>query len=230
MGGTNSRAPRIARFADCTLDCAARELRMSEGTVHLSIKAFQLLEYLALNADRAVSKEELYEAIWGRAIVAEVNVSNLISEVRAVLHDSPRTPRVIKTVHRFGYRLIAPIIWTDDATDRNVGTEYVLVGADREYGLLTGENVVGRSATSDIHIPSRSVSRRHSIVFVERNGVSVVDLNSKNGTYVNGQALTSRLAVTDGDTIRFGDLSMVLRYSAETETTTIGSGTGALRM
>lgn len=65
---------------------------------HLSGKAFELLEVLIANAPRALTKEELYQHIWGNRIVDEVNLPNLMSEVRTALGDRRKDPRFIKTI------------------------------------------------------------------------------------------------------------------------------------
>ena len=60
----------------------------------------------------------------------------------------------------------------------------------RRYELSTGENYIGRDARhSDIVLPHDAVSRRHARLEVTEEGVFVEDLNSHNGTRVNGLRL-----------------------------------------
>ena len=64
------------------------------------------------------------------------------------------------------------------------------------------EATIGRSAKSDIHMGGNSdVSRKHAQIVVEGDAFLLTDLDSKNGTFVNGQRLASGHAATlhDGD-------------------------------
>src|SRR5688572_27052734 len=57
---------------------------------------------------------------------------------------------------------------------------------------------VGRDPTSDLLLPSQTVSRNHAILEVEENGVRVSDLGSRNGTRVNGRPVTGTAPVRAG--------------------------------
>jgi hypothetical protein len=74
---------------------------------------------------------------------------------------------------------------------------------------LEGDLVVGRAKESEVALTDPSVSRRHaSIVLV--NGVPMVrDLGSRNGTFVNGERVTSR-TLRDGDELRFGNTEAIV--------------------
>jgi hypothetical protein len=66
---------------------------------------------------------------------------------------------------------------------------------------------VGRDAGNDLRIPESAVSARHAVV-ITRMGISTVhDLNSSNGTWVNGKRIESQ-ALRHGDTVQFGRLKM----------------------
>ncbi|MBI3926980.1 MAG: GGDEF domain-containing protein [Armatimonadetes bacterium] len=73
------------------------------------------------------------------------------------------------------------------------------------FRLREGEVVVGRSAEkADIVLEERGVSRAHARLTCGPDGVvTLLDLDSTNGTYVNGKKVTSVL-LADGDTINFG--------------------------
>jgi hypothetical protein len=76
--------------------------------------------------------------------------------------------------------------------------------------VLDGTIVIGRGADADIQLTDTGVSRRHAELSAEADGVSVKDLGSTNGTYVNGRRVTSALAV-DGDRITVGTTELVVR-------------------
>lgn len=65
------------------------------------------------------------------------------------------------------------------------------------------QTVIGRQAACDVVIADTSVSRRHCMIVPEGSGFAVVDLDSANGTLVNGERITQRHLVTD-DVIRCG--------------------------
>jgi hypothetical protein len=63
---------------------------------------------------------------------------------------------------------------------------------------------VGRGATSDLILTDQSVSRRHAIVRWRDGECVLEDLGSLNGTYLNGERVTTSRALRDGDEVRFG--------------------------
>jgi adenylate cyclase len=92
---------------------------------------------------------------------------------------------------------------------------YRLVSADGQlsFELRAGSPLVlGRSLSSDLPVLDPTVSRRHAELVVEHSAVTVRDLGSSNGTFVNG----SRIAGTDtrlvaGDRVVFGKIVFELR-------------------
>lgn len=62
--------------------------------------------------------------------------------------------------------------------------------------------LVGRDAQCDLVIPDRQVSRRHAVVSQEDDQYLLKDLDSKNGTFVNGQELSGTYVLQDGDEIQ----------------------------
>jgi pSer/pThr/pTyr-binding forkhead associated (FHA) protein len=81
-----------------------------------------------------------------------------------------------------------------------------------EYSLFKDEVSLGRGEDNDVVIPHASVSRAHARL-LRRNGVfELTDLNSTNGSYVNGQPVQGSVRVGSGNQVRFGDVRFVLRY------------------
>jgi pSer/pThr/pTyr-binding forkhead associated (FHA) protein len=62
--------------------------------------------------------------------------------------------------------------------------------------------VVGRGADCDITLPERQVSRHHARVERRNQGYMLIDLGSKNGTYVNGQEVNQPYLLQDGDEVQ----------------------------
>jgi DNA-binding winged helix-turn-helix (wHTH) protein len=86
--------------------CGAQALR-------LTAKAFRVLHYLVEHAGQLVTKDALFEAVWPEMSVSEGVLTNCIGELRKALGDTAQTPRFIATVHRRGYRFIAPVTLVD---------------------------------------------------------------------------------------------------------------------
>ncbi|VWX62391.1 conserved hypothetical protein [Burkholderiales bacterium 8X] len=74
------------------------------------------------------------------------------------------------------------------------------------------ENTIGRSAQNDVVLRSIYVSRRHAVIVVEPAFTTVTDLDSQNGTFVNGERIESQTLV-DGDRIYLGGCD--LRFVAD---------------
>jgi len=87
------------------------------------------------------------------------------------------------------------------------------IAGDR-YPLLGSLTTLGRDETADIVIDDPGVSRRHSEIRVTTDGphlvTSIRDLNSTNGTFVNGERISSQ-RLQDGDRLTIGRTSATFR-------------------
>jgi hypothetical protein len=70
-------------------------------------------------------------------------------------------------------------------------------------------NVVGREGTCDVYVESNQVSRRHCLLQVTERGLLVKDLESTNGTFINGIPMTDGY-INDGDRLSLGTYVMTL--------------------
>src|SRR5215212_5173199 len=85
---------------------------------------------------------------------------------------------------------------------------------DQTYELRDGATlVVGRALGSDVPIFDPTVSRKHAELVADANGVNVRDLESSNGTFLNGARITSGYARRD-DAVMFGKVEFRLRHVA----------------
>ena len=91
------------RFGPFVLDLDTRQLTRGGGDIHLSPKAFELLETLILDRPKVLSKDVLQQRLWPETFVAEANLSNLVAEIREALGDRARSPLFVRTAHGFGY-------------------------------------------------------------------------------------------------------------------------------
>jgi hypothetical protein len=77
-------------------------------------------------------------------------------------------------------------------------------GAGDEYAL-EGETVIGREhGSADVVLADPGISRRHAAVRAGGGRITVTDLGSSNGTYVNGSRLSGEVELADGDEIQVG--------------------------
>ena len=74
----------------------------------------------------------------------------------------------------------------------------------KEFPLPDGETFLGRTNETEVELPSSKVSRRHAVLRVGRGSVEIEDLNSSNGTYLNGKKIT-KSAVPAGGKIVVGE-------------------------
>jgi DNA-binding winged helix-turn-helix (wHTH) protein len=79
------------------------------STIQLEPKVMEVLAYLADRAGEVVSKETLLQALWGDTYVTENALTRCISELRKAFNDNAEEPRVIQTIAKKGYRLIASV-------------------------------------------------------------------------------------------------------------------------
>lgn len=71
---------------------------------------------------------------------------------------------------------------------------------------------IGRSNTNDVILSDMTVSRQHAqIVRSDYGGYSITDLNSRNGTFVNGQRIFGTAALRENDVVRIGDSTLAWR-------------------
>jgi predicted component of type VI protein secretion system len=87
--------------------------------------------------------------------------------------------------------------------------------------LSEGQFAVGRSAGCQLSLDDPLVSRRHALLVVSRDGVTIEDLQSRNGVVLNGQRIAARTSVHPGDKIVIGSQELTLlegRESAGRET------------
>lgn len=94
------------RFGDYRLDPAARELRRGGELVPLPPRAFDCLAYLVERRERAVGRDELIAAVWGKAEVSDTLLAQTILRVRRAVGDTGNEQHAVRTVPRFGYRWI----------------------------------------------------------------------------------------------------------------------------
>jgi DNA-binding winged helix-turn-helix (wHTH) protein len=208
------------QFGDCTLDSDTRELSRGGEPVHLEPKAYRLLELLLAARPKALSKRDLQEELWPKTYVSERSLARLVADLRVAMGDRTPTPRLIRTVHGFGYAFCGQVAGAARRPrERSSDFHCRLSWGDREIALVEGENVLGRDPDVAVWIDLNSVSRHHARVVVTDEVALLEDLGSRNGTLVNGERINSPRPLSNGDRIKIGAASLVYRCSRKLGTT-----------
>lgn len=194
-------------FGSFTLDTDARQLSNESGVARLSGKAFDLLQLLVEHRPRVLTKNELHDRIWPDTFVVEGSLAVLVREIRTALGASRD---MIRTVHRHGYAFDDDVQHRGGASGDDAGPLHQLMHAERVFRLVRGTNVIGRDPGVEVFIPSTSVSRRHAAITTDRESAMIEDLQSKNGTLVDGVAVTAPTQLRNGSVVRLGAIE--LRY------------------
>ena len=94
---------------------------------------------------------------------------------------------------------------------RTVKAVLVSDRSDNEY-ILSGDSIhLGRAPDNDIVLESSGVSRHQARIAWIGSEYILEDLDSANGTWVNGKRLSERSRLVDGDSVTFGDVSLTFR-------------------
>jgi DNA-binding winged helix-turn-helix (wHTH) protein len=198
-------------FGEFVFDPAVRLLVRRRTPVHLTPKAMELLALLADRRPRPVPKEEIHERIWPGVFVSDASLTALVFDLRAALGETAREPRYIRTVHGFGYAFVP-----DGGVELSARANCRLIVEGRVIELANGENVVGRSVDCAVRLDSTDVSRRHARIMVTNDTATIEDLGSTNGTFVNGERVTSTpVKLSGGMTVAFGSIEAIFHDSPE---------------
>ena len=84
------------------------------------------------------------------------------------------------------------------------------------HKLVLGNNVIGRAPTAELRIVDDGISREHARVRFEEESLFVDDLESRNGTYLNGEKIATAMPLKEGDKIQIGRTT-VLRFAYHDE-------------
>jgi len=99
----------IYRFGDYHVDRLTRELHRNGTLMPLSAKVFDCLAYLIEHRDRAVGRDELIAAVWGRADVSDDVLAQTLLRARRAVGDTGNEQHAIRTIPRFGYRWVQAV-------------------------------------------------------------------------------------------------------------------------
>ena len=119
-------------------------------------------------------------------------------------------------------RIERQVITRNTLAPKSIARKNTLVGSltpddrpDSVFPLLDAECVVGRAPDCAINISDGSISSRHARVTRSAEGFSIEDLQSRNGTFVNGEKVDKPRLLADGDVVRLGKIIMTFNVAQE---------------
>lgn len=198
-------------FGDCVFDRERRELIRDGSVVHAGPKLLKLLDLLLDTRPRALTKDEIHTSVWAGTFVSDATLTSLVAELRAAIGDDARTPRLVRTIHGYGYAFCGDVLEPPPSAgepDRRRSCRIML--GEREIALSRGDHVLGRTNDAAVFVDDVGVSRHHARITIGEHGATLEDLGSKNGTMLNGRAIDAPAVLADGATIVLG--TTVLRF------------------
>lgn len=90
-----------------TINERTQEVLVRGAPVHLTPIEYRLIRYLMERANRPISKEELFQHVWGYDLVGGTNLVEVaVRRLRNKIEEAPSHPQIIVTVHAVGYKFV----------------------------------------------------------------------------------------------------------------------------
>lgn len=86
------------------------------------------------------------------------------------------------------------------------------------YTLVTTENLIGRASECTVQLEDTTVSNLHARIYFNQSQWWIEDLDSSNGTYLNGDKLEQPTVLTDQDHLELGSLNGIIQIPPQTTT------------
>ena len=104
-------------FGPFVLDRGDERLVGPEGPIRIGHRAFYLLCVLIDRRGALLTKDQLFDSVWGNVIVSEATLTSVIKELRRALGDDAKQPRYVRSIYGRGYRFIAEVRPVDRPAD-----------------------------------------------------------------------------------------------------------------
>ncbi len=195
---TNTSTPSPIFFiGEYELDVPRVELRRNGESLPIQPLVFDLLRYLIDHRERVVSKDELFDALWGDRVVTEGSLTGRVKTARKLLGDDGGAQSMIRTVHGRGYQFVGPVVVSSEDRAAAADTPPLSVRfVDVRGGvkLAVGETGSGppliKVANWLTHIEQdagspiwghwvRDLSREHTFIRYDSRGCGLSDLDLK---------------------------------------------------
>lgn len=203
LDAAKQRAESSSLYPDATIFKLVDDPAMQQQ-VSLTGEEFKLLFRLSnprtfrdLAMDVGLPRAELAERL------RKLEKLGLVTAVREAPQPEPAAPQQKMTVMR--KRTLVGSLTPDERPDS-------------VYPLLDAECTIGRAPDNGLAVPDGSVSSKHARILRTDEGFVIEDLQSRNGTFVNGERVTEgQRKLSDGDLIRLGKVILTFNVARETK-------------
>lgn len=96
--------PDVVRIGSLEVDRGGRRVRREGIEIGLTPKEYGLLEFFTRKAGRALTRQQILDAVWADAPVTDRSVDRAVTTLRSKIEPNPNRPRLIQTVPQVGYR------------------------------------------------------------------------------------------------------------------------------
>jgi DNA-binding winged helix-turn-helix (wHTH) protein/tetratricopeptide (TPR) repeat protein len=186
---------QVLGFADFKVDLRARVLYRNGTTIRLQEQPFQVLALLTEHPGEVVSREQLRLHLWPADTFVDFDnsLNAAINKVREALGDSAEDPVFIETLHRRGYRFIAPV--------EKLPSSAFLVGSQRTVSEVSATGSRGRwwmpilLAGIALGVTSYWARQHFARPLTDRDTIVLADFDNSTGDSVFDDTLKQALAV-----------------------------------
>jgi pimeloyl-ACP methyl ester carboxylesterase/DNA-binding winged helix-turn-helix (wHTH) protein len=196
----------VWRFDDFELDTARYELRGAGTVIRVEPQVFDVMTQLVENHERLVTKEELFDNVWGGRFVGEAALTSRIKAARRALGDDGESQRYIRTVRGRGYQfvgtLIEPVVATAEPEvelpplRQHIAFTRALDGVRLAYAVVGEGPPLVRAANwmthlgYDIESPVwrhwvRDLSAEHTFIRYDERGCGLSDWEANEFTFAD---------------------------------------------
>lgn len=105
FGSSSGNQQEVLEFGQIQIDTKLHRVRVNGVDIQLKTMEYKLLSYLAKNKNRIISKDELFQNVWGDSFVGDGTLNVHIRHLREKIERNPKEPQFIKTVWGTGYVL-----------------------------------------------------------------------------------------------------------------------------
>jgi hypothetical protein len=135
------------------------------------------------------------------------------SEASPAIQDRAIQPGFIQTQTRAGDSVLestSPVIAPNQKVPSGPILLVSLNGRTNSYPITKPETFLGRSESNDVPLAEQTVTGKHAVIRLENKTLTIEDLGSTNGTFVNGERIRSQL-IKHGDRIKLGQVELTLK-------------------
>jgi DNA-binding response OmpR family regulator len=101
----SAQQPGVLRYANLTMDTAAREVRVGDRRVDLTTREYELLELFMRHPQQVLTREVIYDRVWGYDFGGESNIIEVYVRYLRQKLEANSEPRLVQTVRGVGYIL-----------------------------------------------------------------------------------------------------------------------------